>query len=223
MLSSQGLALRHRCVVCLSSRNCCSVESCLWRQRFVLRSRGLCWRFTGLIKCFPLDFLLEDYFALLSVASLGGLCCCMQDAHICGFILTEGKSAAGALITLDVVRNSGGEDCVGLLAETRGIGLRGVRHVLLETQQTMTLALPSGSTTGYGIAATLQRYYLGRLDAYENAQDIAGPNENCSSELRLLAPRGRSRNPSLKPAGTQTARCRKAALQERRCVTFFRG
>jgi ribosomal-protein-alanine N-acetyltransferase len=93
----------------------------------------------------------------------------MQDAHIAGFILTEENPPLAHIITLDVgekFRRLG----IGsaLLAESeRNLALRSVRHVLLETAANNEAGVAFWKHHGYGIAATLKRYYLGRLDAYE--------------------------------------------------------
>src|ERR1700737_5402357 len=93
----------------------------------------------------------------------------MQDAHIAGFILTEENRPLGHVITLDVAekfRRRG----IGsaLLAESeRNLAQRGVRHVLLETAANNEAGVAFWQRHGYGIEATLKRYYLGRIDAYE--------------------------------------------------------
>jgi ribosomal-protein-alanine N-acetyltransferase len=93
----------------------------------------------------------------------------MQDAHIAGFILTEENPPLAHIITLDVAekfRRVG----IGsaLLGESeRNLALRGVRHVLLETAADNEAGVAFWKHHGYVVAATLKRYYLGRLDAYE--------------------------------------------------------
>jgi [ribosomal protein S18]-alanine N-acetyltransferase len=93
----------------------------------------------------------------------------MEDAHIAGFILTEENPPLAHVITLDVAekfrRHGIGS---GLLAESeRNLALRGVRHVLLETAANNDAGVAFWQRHSYGIAATLKRYYLGRIDAYE--------------------------------------------------------
>src|SRR6202171_6236540 len=93
----------------------------------------------------------------------------MDGAQIAGFILTEENPPLAHVITLDVhekFRRQG----VGsaLLAESeRNLALRGVRHVLLETAASNEAGVAFWQRHGYRIEATLKRYYLGRLDAYE--------------------------------------------------------
>ena len=93
----------------------------------------------------------------------------MVGAQIAGFILTEENPPLAHIITLDVnekFRRQG----IGsaLLGESeRNLGLLGARHVLLETAADNEAGVAFWKRHGYGIAATLKRYYLGRLDAYE--------------------------------------------------------
>src|SRR6202047_1139272 len=93
----------------------------------------------------------------------------MEDAHIAGFILTEENPPLAHIITLDVAekfRRHG----VGslLLAESEAnLARRGVRHILLETATDNEAGVAFWQRHGYGIEATLKRYYLGRIDADE--------------------------------------------------------
>jgi [ribosomal protein S18]-alanine N-acetyltransferase len=99
----------------------------------------------------------------------------MEDARIAGFILTEENPPLAHIITLDVAqkfRRAG----VGslLLAESEtNLVRRGVRHMLLETARTNEAAVAFWQKHGYRIEATLKRYYLGRLDAYEMRKILA--------------------------------------------------
>jgi [ribosomal protein S18]-alanine N-acetyltransferase len=93
----------------------------------------------------------------------------LEDTHIAGFILTEENPPLAHVITLDVAEKYRRQG-VGsaLLAESeRNLALRGVRHVLLETAVTNETAIAFWQRHGYRIEATLKRYYLSRLDAYE--------------------------------------------------------
>jgi len=90
-------------------------------------------------------------------------------AHIVGFILTEENPPLAHVITLDVAE-SHRRQRVGttLLGESeRNLVLRGVRTILLETAIDNTAGIAFWHQHGYRIEATLKRYYLGRLDAYE--------------------------------------------------------
>jgi ribosomal-protein-alanine N-acetyltransferase len=93
----------------------------------------------------------------------------MEDTHIAGFILTEENPPLAHVITLDVAekfrRHGIGSS---LLAESESnLALRGVRHVLLETAANNEAGVAFWQRHGYRIEATLKRYYLGRIDAYE--------------------------------------------------------
>jgi len=89
--------------------------------------------------------------------------------HIAGFILTEENPPLGHVITLDVAEKFRRKGIASaLLAESeKDLALRGVRHVLLETATNNEAGVAFWQRHGYRIEATLKRYYLGRLDAYE--------------------------------------------------------
>jgi len=93
----------------------------------------------------------------------------MEDAHIAGFILTEENPPLAHVITLDVAEKFRRQGIgSALLAESeRNLALRGVRHVLLETATNNDAGVAFWQRHGYRIEATLKRYYLSRLDAYE--------------------------------------------------------
>ena len=101
----------------------------------------------------------------------------MQDTHIAGFILTEENPPLAHIITLDVAekfRRVG----IGsaLLAESeRNLARRGVRTILLETATNNEPGVAFWQHHGYVVAATLKRYYLGRLDAYEMRKIMLAP------------------------------------------------
>ena len=99
----------------------------------------------------------------------------MEDGHIAGFIITEENSPLAHIITLDVAekfRRLG----IGstLLAESeKNLAFRGVRHVLLETAINNEAGIAFWQRHGYRIEATVKRYYLGRIDAYEMRKILA--------------------------------------------------
>ncbi len=101
----------------------------------------------------------------------------MEDTHIAGFILTEENPPLAHVITLDVAEKFRRQG-VGsaLLAESeRNLALRGVRHVLLETATDNEAGVAFWQRHGYRIEATLKRYYLRQLDAYEMRKVLAAP------------------------------------------------
>ena len=93
-----------------------------------------------------------------------------EDAgKIVGFILTEENPPLAHIITLDV-EESYRRQGVGsaLLAESeQNLARRGVRTILLETATGNEAAVAFWQRRGYRIEATLKRYYLSRIDAYE--------------------------------------------------------
>jgi ribosomal-protein-alanine N-acetyltransferase len=93
----------------------------------------------------------------------------MEGAHIAGFILTEENAPLAHVITLDVAEKFRRRGIASvLLGESeRNLGLRGVRHILLETAVDNEAGVAFWQRHGYVVAATLKRYYLRRIDAYE--------------------------------------------------------
>lgn len=107
---------------------------------------------------------------------------------IAGFILSEENPPLAHIITLDVSpsfrRQRIGSELHARLE--RNLGARGVRSILLETAIDNAAAVAFWQRHGYRIEATLKRYYLGRLDAYE---------------MRKLLPAGSQQ--AAKPSGEQ--------------------
>ncbi len=102
-----------------------------------------------------------------------------DSGKIVGFILTEENPPLAHVITLDVAephRRQG----VGsaLLAESeKNLALRGVRTILLETATDNEAGVAFWKRHGYRIEATLKRYYLRRVDAYEMRKILPGAGE----------------------------------------------
>lgn len=100
-----------------------------------------------------------------------------EDAgRIVGFILTEENPPLAHVITLDV-SESHRRQGVGsaLLAESeRNLALRGVRTILLETATSNEAGVAFWQRHGYRIEATLKRYYLQKIDAYEMRKILPG-------------------------------------------------
>jgi len=101
----------------------------------------------------------------------------MQDTHIAGFILTQENPPLAHIITLDVAekfRRMG--IASALLAESEAnLARRGVRTILLETAIDNEPGVAFWRHHGYVVKATLKRYYLGRLDAYEMRKIMLAP------------------------------------------------
>jgi ribosomal-protein-alanine N-acetyltransferase len=101
----------------------------------------------------------------------------MEEGRIAGFVLTEENPPLAHIITLDVAEKFRRRGIASaLLAESeRNLALRGVRHVLLETAADNEAGVAFWKHHGYVVAATLKRYYLGRLDAYEMRKILLAP------------------------------------------------
>jgi ribosomal-protein-alanine N-acetyltransferase len=99
-----------------------------------------------------------------------------DDSKIVGFILTEENPPLAHVITLDVAESHRRRG-VGsaLLAESeKNLALRGVRTILLETATDNEAGVAFWQRHGYRIEATLKRYYLQSIDAYEMRKILPG-------------------------------------------------
>jgi [ribosomal protein S18]-alanine N-acetyltransferase len=97
--------------------------------------------------------------------------------HIAGFVLSEENPPLAHIITLDVSerqRRSGVGTALLRQLESN-LFARGVRSVLLETAIDNEAAVAFWQRHGYRIEATLKRYYLGRIDAYEMRKLLHSP------------------------------------------------
>ncbi len=101
----------------------------------------------------------------------------VEGNHIAGFVLSEENPPLAHIITLDVAeklrRNGIGTALLQHLESN--LSARGVRSVLLETAIDNEAAVAFWQRHGYRIEATLKRYYLGRLDAYEMRKRLQPP------------------------------------------------
>jgi len=106
------------------------------------------------------------YFLTLPSAD----CVIAEDSgRIVAFVLSEENPPLAHIITLDVVekerRHGVGTELLEQLEAN--LASRGVRSILLETATDNEPAVAFWKSHGYRIEATLKRYYLGRIDAYE--------------------------------------------------------
>jgi ribosomal-protein-alanine N-acetyltransferase len=92
-----------------------------------------------------------------------------EDGKIGGFIVSEENPPLAHIITLDVEERHRRSGVGTALLEKieANLAARGVRSILLETAITNEAAVAFWQRHGYRIEATLKRYYLGKLDAYE--------------------------------------------------------
>jgi len=93
----------------------------------------------------------------------------LDGGKIAGFILSEENPPLGHIMTLDVgeAHRRMGVGSALLRKLESNLRLRGVRTILLETAIENEAAVAFWQRHGYRIEATLKRYYLSRLDAYE--------------------------------------------------------
>jgi ribosomal-protein-alanine N-acetyltransferase len=93
----------------------------------------------------------------------------VEDGKIGGFIVSEENPPLAHIITLDVEDRYRRQRVGTALLEKieANLAARGVRCILLETAITNEAAVAFWQRHGYRIEATLKRYYLGKLDAYE--------------------------------------------------------
>lgn len=105
-----------------------------------------------------------------------------EDKRIVAFVLSEENPPLAHIITLDVAEKHRRQG-VGsaMLAELeRNFALRGVRSILLETATDNQAAIAFWKGHGYRVEAVLQRYYLGRLDAYEMRKKLGEQTRSSS-------------------------------------------
>jgi ribosomal protein S18 acetylase RimI-like enzyme len=101
----------------------------------------------------------------------------VEGDHIAGFVLSEENPPLAHIITLDVSEKQRRNGIGSALLQQLELNLsaRGVRSVLLETAIDNEAAVAFWQRHGYRIEATLKRYYLGRLDAYEMRKRLQPP------------------------------------------------
>ena len=130
--------------------------------------------------CFPVGISYSKttlrYFLTLSCAD----CVVAADGNrVVGFILSEENPPLAHIITLDVTEKERRHGVGKALLEQleSNLAARGVRSVLLETAIDNEAAVAFWQRRGYRIEATLKRYYLGRIDAYEMRKILPGARD----------------------------------------------
>src|SRR6202030_1985271 len=100
-----------------------------------------------------------------------------EAGKIGGFIVSEENPPLAHIITLDVAERYRRQGVGTTLLEKieANLAARGVRFILLETATTNEAAVAFWQRHGYRIEATLKRYYLGRIDAYEMRKLLLPP------------------------------------------------
>ena len=128
--------------------------------------------------CFPVGISYSKttlrYFLTLAAADC---VVAVEGDQIAGFVVSEENPPLAHIITLDVAekqrRNGIGTALLKQLESN--LSARGVRSVLLETAIDNEAAVAFWQRHGYRIEATLKRYYLGRIDAYEMRKLLQPP------------------------------------------------
>jgi ribosomal protein S18 acetylase RimI-like enzyme len=100
----------------------------------------------------------------------------LEKNRVAGFVLSEENPPLAHIITLDVAEKQRRSGVGTALLDKLESNLfaRGVRCILLETAIDNEGAVAFWKRHGYCIEATLKRYYLGRLDAYEMRKILPG-------------------------------------------------
>jgi ribosomal-protein-alanine N-acetyltransferase len=100
----------------------------------------------------------------------------VEENHIVGFVLSEENPPLAHSITLDVAEKhrQQGVGTAMLRQLEENLALRGVRSILLETATDNEAAVAFWKRHGYRIEATLKRYYLRQIDAYEMRKILPG-------------------------------------------------
>jgi ribosomal-protein-alanine N-acetyltransferase len=100
----------------------------------------------------------------------------VEENHIVGFVLSEENPPLAHIITLDVAEKhrQQGVGTAMLRQLEENLALRGVRSILLETATDNEAAVAFWKRHGYRIEATLKRYYLRQIDAYEMRKILPG-------------------------------------------------
>jgi ribosomal-protein-alanine N-acetyltransferase len=100
----------------------------------------------------------------------------VEESRAVGFVLSEENPPLAHIITLDVAEKQRRQGVgTALLRQLESnLAARGVRSVLLETATNNDAAVAFWQHHGYRIEATLRRYYLGRIDAYEMRKILPG-------------------------------------------------
>jgi ribosomal-protein-alanine N-acetyltransferase len=113
------------------------------------------------------------YFLTLASAD----CVVAEDGgRIIGFAVSEENPPLAHIITLDVAEKERRRGVGTALLEQleSNLAARGVRSILLETANDNEAAVAFWKRHGYRIEATLKRYYLGRIDAFEMRKILPG-------------------------------------------------
>jgi [ribosomal protein S18]-alanine N-acetyltransferase len=115
-------------------------------------------------------------------------CLVAEDGRkIAAFILAEQNPPLAHIITLDVAeaRRKTGVGTALVLEMEQHFAFRGVRTVLLETSVENAAGIAFWQHHGYRTEATLKRYYLGRIDAFEMRKLLPGCKKRVAAQKDL--------------------------------------
>ena len=122
------------------------------------------------------------YFLTLASAD----CVVAEEARrIVGFIVSEENPPLAHIISLDVDAKHRRLGVGTMLLEKleSNLAARGVRSILLETAIDNEAAVAFWKAHGYRIEATLKRYYLGRIDAFEMRKILPGTAQKAGTRF----------------------------------------
>ncbi|GAC1686947.1 MAG: ribosomal protein S18-alanine N-acetyltransferase [Candidatus Acidiferrum sp.] len=138
--------------------------------------------------CFPpgvaYSKIMLRYFLNLPSAD----CLLAEDGgRLAGFIIAEQNPPLAHIVTLDVAERQRKKGVgTALLREMeQHFAFRGVRTVLLETSVENAAGIAFWQRHGYRTEATLKRYYLNRIDAYEMRKLLPGAKKSASVKKDL--------------------------------------
>src|SRR5690242_6807953 len=111
-----------------------------------------------------------------------------ESGRIVGFTVSEENPPLAHIITLDVTEKHRrlGVGTALLQQLESNLAARGVRSILLETANDNEAAVAFWKRRGYRIEATLKRYYLGRIDAYEMRKILPGARQTGMKSGELI-------------------------------------
>jgi len=108
-----------------------------------------------------------------------------EGRRIVGFIVSEENPPLAHIISLDVDAKHRRRGVGTMLLERleSNLAARGVRSILLETAIDNEAAVAFWKAHGYRIEATLKRYYLGRIDAFEMRKILPGTAQKAGTRF----------------------------------------
>jgi [ribosomal protein S18]-alanine N-acetyltransferase len=103
-----------------------------------------------------------------------------DEEEIAGFILGETNRQLGHIVTLDVAQEYRrlGVGSLLLNALEKQFAAAGIRGMVIETAVNNDAAVEFWQRHGYRTEATLKRYYLSRVDAWQMRKPLSAPKKN---------------------------------------------